>query len=231
MPLNIPNRPTSRPTRHERLAGMHSIPEPEAAAVSLMQLGAVDQANLSSSEPPSAGRSSPLREFDFLAAASKWGPMEAAATGHNACCGITTMVRIGPAVANRLRPRGTQFGFPSPQVSAAWQFTGRSDKLPYDDGGGDRDLPDFVVVLPPSLPLGSLQSGGICNFTSSAADRAPLRAMIRTHRWLSRRARRDLNYGGSRKERGAISVGRSNGSIVFHPGEMGLICTFNPCLA
>ena len=65
------------------------------------------------------------------------------------------MVRIGLAVANRLRPRGTQFGFPSPQVSAAWQFTGKSDKLPYDDGGGgDRDLPDFVVVLP-SLPLGS----------------------------------------------------------------------------
>ena len=160
MPLNIPNRPTSRPTRHERLAGMHSIPEPEAAAVSLMQLGAVDQANLSSSRRrrPSVGRSSPLREFDFLAAASKWGPRKAAAIGDNAGCVDTTMVRIGPAVANRLRPRGTQFGFPPPQVSAAWQFTGRSDKLPYDGGGGDRDLPDFVVVLP-SLLWGRCSQG------------------------------------------------------------------------
>ena len=174
-----------------------------------------------------------MREFDFLAAASKWGPREATAIGDNAGCVDTTMVRIGLAVANRLRPRGTQFGFPSPQVSAAWQFTGRSDKLPYD--GGDSDLPDFVVVLP-SLLWGRCSQGAFVISRPRPplrADRAPLRAMIRTHRWLSRRVRRDLNYGGSRKERGAISVGRgrSNGSIVFYPEEMGLIFTFNPCLA
>ena len=155
---------------------MHSIPEPEAA-VSLMQVGAVDQANLSSSRrrQPSVGLSSPSREFDFLAAASKWRPETT----------LAAVIRQWFALAQQWQivfdHEEHNLDFLRPQsVPLAWQFTGRSDKLPYDVGG-DRDLPDFVVVLPPS-GLGSRQSGGICNFTS-AADRAPLRAaMIRTHR-------------------------------------------------